>query len=116
MRFRPFLCPCSLYLDFEDVLNRSRANFIDHTEQRIEELRRVDQEADFARQETILKLISTELTKNTTRVVEQAIKSEVQSTVLPALEVIAKNEIRSALNSQITKGVSDSLRGVSAFF
>lgn len=81
-------------------------------EQKIEELRRADQEADFARQETILKLISTELTKNTTRVVEQAIKGEVQNTVLPALETITKNEIRAALNNQISKGLSDSMRGV----
>ena len=81
-------------------------------EQRIEELRRADQEADFARQETILKLISTELTKNTTRVVEQAIKSEVQNTVLPALEQITKNEIRAALSNQVAKGLADSMKQV----
>jgi signal recognition particle GTPase len=79
-------------------------------EQRIEDLRRADQEADFARQETILKLISTELTKNTTRVVEQAIKSEVQNTVLPALEAITKNEIKAALGNQVAKGIADSLK------
>ena len=75
-------------------------------------MRRADQEADFARQETILKLISTELTKNTTRVVEQAIKSEVQNTVLPALEAITKNEIKAALSNQIAKGLADSMRQV----
>ena len=74
-------------------------------------MRRADQEADFARQETILKLISTELTKNTTRVVEQAIKSEVQNTVLPALEAITKNEIKAALANQVAKGITDSLKG-----
>ncbi len=81
-------------------------------DQRIEELRRADQEADFNRQETILKLISTELTKNTTRVVEQAIKSEVQNTVLPALEQITKNEIRAALSNQVAKGLADSMKQV----
>lgn len=61
----------------------------------------------------ILKLISTELTKNTTRVVEQAIKSEVQNTVLPALEVITKNEIKAALGNQVSKGIADTLKNVS---
>ena len=51
------------------------------------------------RQEKILKLISTELTKNTTRVVEMAVKAEVQNSVLPSLENITKNEVKTALRS-----------------
>ena len=64
------------------------------------------------RQEKILKLISTELTKNTTRVVEMAVKAEVQSSVLPSLENITKNEVKAALNNQISKGLADSMKQV----
>ncbi|KAG9092080.1 hypothetical protein FS749_016017 [Ceratobasidium sp. UAMH 11750] len=83
---------------------------LDKQHQRLDELRVADQAADFTRQETILKLISNELTKNTTRVVEMAIRSEVQTSVLPALEAIAKAEIKSALNGQIARGVADSMK------
>ncbi|KZS99162.1 hypothetical protein SISNIDRAFT_448024 [Sistotremastrum niveocremeum HHB9708] len=83
---------------------------LDKQQQRLEEARVADQTADFARQETILKLISTELTKNTTRVVEMAVKSEIQASVLPALETITKNEIKNALNGQISKGLTDSMK------
>jgi hypothetical protein len=81
-------------------------------DQRLEDLRHADQAADFTRQETILKLISTELTKNTTRVVELAVRSEVQNSVLPALENITKMEVRAALNGQIAKGLGDSMKQV----
>lgn len=52
-----------------------------------------------------MKLISTELTRNTTRVVELAVKSEVQNSVLPSLENITKHEVRSALNDQVGRGL-----------
>ena len=55
-----------------------------------------EQAADFVRQEKILKLISNKLTKNTMRVVEMAVKSEVQNSVLPSLEVITRNEVNAA--------------------
>ena len=64
------------------------------------------------RQEKILKLISTELTKNTTRVVEMAVKAEVQSSVLPSLENITKTEVKAALNNQISKGLAESMKQV----
>ncbi|CAE6515628.1 unnamed protein product [Rhizoctonia solani] len=83
---------------------------LDKQHQRLDELRVADQAADFTRQETILKLISNELTKNTTRVVEVAIRSEVQNSVLPALEQIAKVEIKNALNNQIARGIADSMK------
>jgi len=57
-----------------------------------------------------LKLISNELTKNTTRVVEQAVKSVVQNSVLPALENVTKNEVKAALNGQIAKGLTESMK------
>lgn len=84
-----------------------------HPEQRLEDARANEQAADLSRQEKILKLISTELTRNTTRVVEVAVKSEVQNSVLPALENITKNEVKAALNNQISKGLADSMKQVS---
>ena len=68
------------------------------------------------RQEKILKLISTELTKNTTRVVEMAVKAEVQNSVLPSLENITKTEVKTALNTQISKGLSDAMKQVSVIY
>ena len=81
-------------------------------DQRLEEVRQSEQAADFVRQEKILKLISTELTKNTTRVVEMAVKAEVQNSVLPSLENITKQEVKAALSNQIAKGVSDAMKMV----
>lgn len=54
-----------------------------------------------------MKLISTELTRNTTRVVELAVKNEVQNSVLPSLENITKHEVRSALNDHVGRGLVD---------
>lgn len=79
---------------------------------RLEEVRRADQTADFERQEKILKLISTELTKNTTRVVESAVKNVIQNSVLPALETVTRNEVKVALNNQISKGLTESMKQV----
>ena len=59
-----------------------------------------------------MKLISTELTKNTTRVVEMAVKGEVQNSVLPSLENITKTEVKSAVNTHIVKGLGDSMKNV----
>jgi len=59
-----------------------------------------------------LKLISNELTKNTTRVVEMAVKAEVQNSVLPALENITKNEVKAVLVGQIAKGLGDTMNQV----
>jgi hypothetical protein len=78
----------------------------------MEDARANEQAADFVRQEKILKLISTELTQNTTRVVETAVKSEVQNSVLPSLETITKTEVKSALGTQIARGVTDSIKQV----
>ena len=71
-----------------------------------------EQAEDFARQEKILKLISTELTRNTTRVVEMAVKSEVQTSVLPSLENITRNEVRAALHEQVELGLLDNITKV----
>lgn len=78
----------------------------------MEDARANEQAADFVRQEKILKLISNELTKNTTRVVEMAVKSEVQNSVLPSLEAITRNEVKAALGNQISRGVTESIKQV----
>ncbi|KAH9966428.1 hypothetical protein BC827DRAFT_1175740 [Russula dissimulans] len=82
---------------------------LDKQHQRLEDARVTEQQQDIIRQEKLLKLISNELTKNTTRVVEMAVKSEVQNSVLPSLENITKNEVKAVLNSQIAKGLGDSM-------
>jgi hypothetical protein len=85
------------------------------SDQRLEEARVKEQTEDFARQEKILKLISTELTRNTTRVVEMAVKSEVQNSVLPSLEHITQVEVKSALSEQIGRGLAGFIQQVRYF-
>lgn len=80
---------------------------MDKQHQRLEEARAHEQAEDFNRQEKILKLISTELTRNTTRVVEMAVKAEVQNSVLPALEHITRTEVRAALNEHVGRGLTE---------
>ncbi|KAF9452878.1 hypothetical protein P691DRAFT_803161 [Macrolepiota fuliginosa MF-IS2] len=90
-------------------LGRLIGKEMDKQNQRLEEARAHEQAEDFSRQEKILKLISTELTRNTTRVVEMAVKNEVQNSVLPSLESITKNEVKAALNDQMGKGLVDNI-------
>ena len=85
------------------------------TDQRFEDARAHEQAEDFARQEKILKLISNELTRNTTRVVEMAVKNEVQNSVLPALEAITTTEVKAALNDQVGRGLVDMINLVRTF-
>lgn len=91
---------------------RASPTDIHDVDQRFEETRMHEQAEDFARQEKILKLISTELTRNTTRVVEMAVKNEVQNSVLPSLENITRNEVKAALNDQIGIGLIDAINRV----
>ncbi|THV07877.1 hypothetical protein K435DRAFT_772233 [Dendrothele bispora CBS 962.96] len=88
-------------------ISRLLGKEMDKQNQRLEDARAHEQAEDFARQEKILKLISTELTRNTTRVVEMAVKNEVQNSVLPALENITKTEVKAALNDQVGHGLVD---------
>ena len=76
-------------------------------DQRLEDARANEQAADFIRQEKILKLISQELSRNTTRVVEIAVKNEVQNSVLPALENMTRTEVKAALNERVGRGLVD---------
>ncbi|KAJ3997522.1 hypothetical protein F5050DRAFT_1399834 [Lentinula boryana] len=88
-------------------ISRLLTKEMDKQNQRFEDARIHEQEADFARQEKILKLISSELTRNTTRVVEVAVKNEVQTSVLPSLEAITRKEVKDALNDQVGRGLVD---------
>lgn len=67
--------------------------------------------ADF--QDKLSRHLTGELMKSTGRVFEAALKTEVQRTILPALEIIMKNEVGAALNTQIVKGLGDSMKQVS---
>lgn len=86
-----------------------------YPDHRLEDARAHEQAEDFTRQEKILKLISTELTRNTTRVVEMAVKAEVQNSVLPALENITRVEVRSALNEHVGNGLAGYIQQVFSF-
>jgi hypothetical protein len=44
-----------------------------------------------------------------------AVKSEVQNSVLPALETITKNEVKAALNDQVGRGLVDMINLVRVF-
>ncbi|KAF9049359.1 hypothetical protein BDZ89DRAFT_1126743 [Hymenopellis radicata] len=88
-------------------ITRTLNKEMDKQHQRFEDARAHEQAEDFARQEKILKLISTELTRNTTRVVEVAVKNEVQNSVLPALEIITKSEVKSVLTDQVGRAMND---------
>ncbi|KAE9394980.1 hypothetical protein BT96DRAFT_966810 [Gymnopus androsaceus JB14] len=88
-------------------IGRLLSKEMDKQNQKLEDARIHEQEQEFSRQEKILKLISSELTRNTTRVVEVAVKSEVQNSVLPSLEAITRNEVRDALNDQVGRGLVD---------
>jgi hypothetical protein len=86
-----------------------------YSDHRLEDARAHEQAEDFTRQEKILKLISTELTRNTTRVVEMAVKAEVQNSVLPALESITRVEVRAALNEHVGGSLTSYIQKVSRF-
>ncbi|KAF8527056.1 hypothetical protein JB92DRAFT_2699369 [Gautieria morchelliformis] len=101
---------CQVEENLHTRIGRLMAKELDKQHHRLEEIRQTEQRNEFDRQQTILKLISTELTKNTTRVVESAVKSEVQQSVLPALEKITKDEVKMAMNGQISKGLTDSMQ------
>ncbi|KAL1730253.1 hypothetical protein EV714DRAFT_250474 [Schizophyllum commune] len=95
----------------EDNLHQRISRLIgkemDKQHARLEESRAHDQAEEITRQEKILKLISQELSRNTTRVVEIAVKNEVQNSVLPALENMTRTEVKAALNERVGRGLVD---------
>lgn len=60
-------------------------------------------------QDRLSKTLAPELTKSATRVLETTIKSEMQRTILPALENLTRNEVKAALGSQIAMGINESI-------
>jgi len=63
-------------------------------------------------QDRLVKNLSGELVKSTGRVFEAALKTEVQRTILPALEMITKTEVRQVLDAQIVRGIGESMNQV----
>jgi flagellar biosynthesis/type III secretory pathway protein FliH len=80
------------------------------TEQRLEEDRVSHQAAETARQETMLKMVSKTLTTSTAQKLESTIRAEIKGSVIPAISKI----VAEAADSQIAKGVSESIRKVSS--
>ena len=99
--------------EFQSMLSLLQFDDVSIQDHRLEDARAHEQAEDFTRQEKILKLISTELTRNTTRVVEMAVKNEVQNSVLPALEDITRAEVKSALNEHVGGGLVNYIQQVS---
>jgi hypothetical protein len=63
-------------------------------------------------QERLVKNLSGELVKSTGRVFEAALKTEVQRTILPAIEMLTRTEIRQTVDQQISRGISESMNQV----
>lgn len=63
-------------------------------------------------QERLAKNLSGELVKSTGRVFEAALKTEVQRTILPAIEILTRTEIRQVVDTQIAQGISQSMNQV----
>lgn len=60
-------------------------------------------------QDHLTKTLTSELTMAATRVLEMTIEDQMQRTFLPTLETLTRNEVRAALGSQISKGISESI-------
>lgn len=82
---------------------------------RLDNQRAQDKHDDFLRQESMLKMISTELTTNTTKVVEAAVKTVVRQQVLPVLEDVTRTEVKAAIEDQIGRGLLEVVSQVSIF-
>lgn len=76
--------------------------------QRVEDDRAVAQAADLARQENMLKLVSTTLAKSTSKLVETTLKEQIKSQVIPSLGKL----VSAAVSEQISLGVSDAISKV----
>ncbi|BFZ60952.1 hypothetical protein YB2330_002009 [Saitoella coloradoensis] len=72
---------------------------------RLEEDRLVQAAADQARQETILKVVSETLSKNTGKLIQTTINNTIQQQVLPALSTL----VNASLEQNLTKALKDPL-------
>lgn len=68
-----------------------------------------DLAADTARQETMLKLVSTTLSKSTGRLVEATIKEQVKYQVIPSIGKL----VSAAVQDQIGRGIAEGMKEVS---
>ncbi|KAL8281317.1 hypothetical protein RQP46_006351 [Phenoliferia psychrophenolica] len=82
---------------------------MDKHAQRYDEDRALDQAADTTRQETMLKLVSTTLTKNTSKLVETTIKDQVRQQVVPAISKLVSAAMSSQVPPAITSALSTTL-------
>jgi polyribonucleotide nucleotidyltransferase len=82
------------------------------TERRLEQMHEQERFNAAEFQDRLVKNLSGELVKSTGRVFEAALKTEVQRTILPALEVMTKTEVRQVLDSQIVRGIGESMNQV----
>lgn len=80
----------------------------DGVAQRAEEDKINEQAADAARQATMLKLVSTTLSKSTGRLVEAAIKEQIKSQVIPGIGKL----VSAAVQEQIGRGIEEGLKEV----
>jgi hypothetical protein len=81
-------------------------------ERRLEQMHDQDRFSATEFQERLVKNLSGELVKSTGRVFEAALKTEVQRTILPAIEMLTRTEIRQTVDQQISRGISESMNQV----
>ncbi|GAA5965365.1 hypothetical protein JCM21900_006012 [Sporobolomyces salmonicolor] len=74
----------------------------------LEEERVLDQTAATAREETMLRLVSQSLTKSTSRLVESAIKEQVQAQIVPAIGKV----VTGAVQEEVAKNVKEAVKQV----
>ncbi|KAF9165828.1 hypothetical protein DFQ26_009273 [Actinomortierella ambigua] len=67
------------------------------------------EESQVARQEELVKLVSQTLTKNTEQMLEQTVRKEIQSSVVPSLTKVISNTVERQLSRTITDAVVMSL-------
>jgi len=98
--------------EFSIILLKISSELSLESERRLEQMHEQDRfnAADF--QERLVKNLSGELVKSTGRVFEAALKTEVQRTILPALEMLTRTEIRQTVDQQISRGISESMNQV----
>ena len=81
-------------------------------ERRLEQMHDRDQFNAAEFQERLVKSLSGELVKSTGRTFEAALKTEVQRTILPAIEILTRTEIRQVVDTQISQGIAQSMNQV----
>lgn len=73
--------------------------------QHLKDERNAHQAAETARLDQILKLVSQTLTKNTSRVLEQTMNSQIENKVIPALDGIITPAVEASISNAVSKSV-----------